>query len=61
MKFTAQGREFIKSSKSQTDWTRNCLGVQVTEQTVAFGDSVTEDIIDGMQRSEYLSLLAAIK
>jgi hypothetical protein len=59
--FEAKGLTFTKSSWSDTDWTKQCLGVRVAEGVVALGDSVTEDIIDGLERSEFLALLSAVR
>lgn len=58
--FEIAGRVFRKSSRSDTDWTKNCLGVNADCQCHAdIGDSVTSDILAGFPVSEFAAFAAA--
>lgn len=59
--FIANGTTYTKSSKSQTDWTKNCLGVADCEKHTQLADSVTQDELKGFSRGEFLSFMAAAK
>lgn len=60
--FEAKGLTFTKSSWSDTDWTRQCVGLGSKCQChVSMADSVTEDIIGGFPRSEMAALLLAVR
>lgn len=60
--FEAQGRNFKKSRWSDTDWSRQCVGVgSECLCHVSMADSVTEGIIDGIPNHEMLALLTTVR
>jgi len=61
--FEAEGINFRKSSWSDTDWTKQCVGVHVAPAslTSALADSVTKDVITNVPGQELLALLATVK
>lgn len=62
--FEAQGLTFTKSSKSDTDWTKQCVGVlfHTHPQVVAhLADSVTEDVLSDFPEREFLALLRTVR
>lgn len=60
--FEAQGLTFTKSSWSDTDWTKQCVGVgSECLCHAAMADSVTEDIIGGFPHSEMIALFKTVR
>lgn len=60
--FDAGGTTYRKSSWSQTDWTKQCVGVATSDCTchMQLADSVTEQELTGVPRGEFLAFLAAV-
>lgn len=59
--FTAQNRVFTKSQYSETDWTKQCVGVGSLcncHQDIA--DSVTESIVGGFSNAEFTAFMKAV-
>lgn len=61
--FEAGGIQFQKSSWSETDWTKQCVGVHTAPDGLrsALADSVTKDVVARIPGNELLALLAAVK
>jgi hypothetical protein len=61
--FEAQGLTFTKSSRSDTDWTKQCVGVLVHTHPMEahLADSVTEDILPDIPGRELLALLRTVR
>lgn len=62
--FTANGTTYLKSRWSETDWTRQCVGVASCPCGSAYmqmADSVTQDELTGFPRREFLGFMAATK
>lgn len=62
--FIANGTIYTKSSWSETDWTKQCIGVagcNCIGRHMQLADSVTASELTGFSRREFLSMLAAAK
>lgn len=59
--FEIDGRTFRKSSRSDTDWTRNCLGVAASDCRchTDIADSVTGRVLPGFPAAEFAAFTAA--
>ncbi len=60
--FEAQGLTFTKSSKSDTDWTKQCVGVHAVPSrgTALLADSVTEGVLR-LNTTELMNLLRTVR